>query len=279
MNTIQTLLKLTAVPLFCCLAFVPTLAQEDDDPLAGVKCIVIGKRGANVEKYAEHLGCKVYFCCDGCVTKFNESKDKFTTKANHQLVLTGQFVQKHCPFSGGEINADHKAQVAGTEIGFCCGKCKAKVQETEDLAAKAELVFSASAFEKGFEKAIDLSDAVCPIGGGPASADFSAKHLDGTVYFCCGGCADSFAKDSSEYVAAANYQLTVTGQYVQKGCPFSGREVIEDAITEVGATKVGFCCKGCCGKVADTAEVKDQIKMVFNKETFEKGFAVKEKGK
>ena len=119
--------------------------------LEGVKCIVAPK-AASASKSADCKDGKVYFCCGNCAGKFAESPEKFATKANMQLVATGQYEQKACPFSGGELNAETKIKVGDAEVSFCCNNCKGKVEAAEP-AEQVKMVFDAKPFEKaGFAK-------------------------------------------------------------------------------------------------------------------------------
>ncbi len=125
--------------------------------LTGVKCILNGKKSAKASASVDYQGGKVYFCCGNCVKAFKadmklKDKAKYTTKANHQLVVTGQFTQKGCPISGGAVDASKVAKIGGTKVAFCCGNCLGKVNSAQGLEVKAGLVFSKAAFAKGFEK-------------------------------------------------------------------------------------------------------------------------------
>ena len=225
----QMLLKSITALAVVCAGFV--CLQENED-LEGVKCIVMGKRAANAEHFAKHHEGKVYFCCGACKGKFvaDQESDEpaMTVKANHQLAVTGQYVQKGCPFSGAAVKEGAVVEVGGVEVGFCCNNCQAKVAEAEDLEAKANLVFSKAAFKKGFAKKADLSAATCPISGGKVNAEQFASHNDGKVYFCCGNCKAKFEENAEPFVVKANHQLVLTGQYTQTGCPFSGGDLNDE---------------------------------------------------
>ncbi len=140
--------------LFTCFAVMlvagATVIAGDVD-LEGVKCVVADKP-ATEGKSADYEGGKVYFCCGGCAGKFAANTEKFTTKANHQLVATKQFEQKKCPLSGGDLNPETAIKVAGVKVAFCCNNCKGKVEGTEDEAEQVSLVFSKKAFAKAFTK-------------------------------------------------------------------------------------------------------------------------------
>ncbi len=98
----------------------------------------------------DYRGGKVYFCCAGCVPKFNENKEKYSTKANQQLVVTGQFTQVGCPLSGGKCNPDSNLEVGGVKVCFCCNGCKGKVAAKEG-DAQLGMVFADAAFDKSYK--------------------------------------------------------------------------------------------------------------------------------
>lgn len=272
----------TTFAILMALAMVTVTVADED--LTGIKCIVNGKKAAKADSFVEYMGGKVYFCCGSCVKAFKQDvelkdKAKFATKANHQLVLTGQFVQKGCPISGGEIDEDQMADIGGAKVGFCCENCLKKVNDAEGLEAKADLVFAAAAFKKGFEQKkadIDLTNVKCMMMPNKnVSAEQAVDYQGGKVYFCCKRCAGKFAQDPEKFAVQANQQLVATGQYVQTACPFSGGDVDDDQSTEVAGVTVKFCCGGCQGKVASAADDATRAELVFNKKSFEKGFAAK----
>ena len=267
--------KSVVVFVACC----GLLLAAGDDDLAGIKCAVKGDNNASKEFSAEHRDGEVYFCCNGCKKKFESDASKYEVKANHQLLLTGQYVQKGCPFSGNEINEELMTEVGAAKVGFCCEGCMTKVAESADLAAKATLVFSSKAFEKGFEKQqaeYDLTDVKCLIMPKRAvKAEHAVDYRDGKVFFCCKGCPKRFAKDPTKYAVKANQHLVVTGQYVQKACPFSGSDVDDEQMSEVNGTEVKFCCEHCKKKVDGASDEAARAELVFVDKAFEKGFAKK----
>jgi len=74
-------------------------------------------------------GGKVCFCCEECVKAFEADSAKFAAKARQQLVATGKFEQTGCPLSGSKVKAGTELKVGGVEVGFCCNKCKGKVEK------------------------------------------------------------------------------------------------------------------------------------------------------
>lgn len=122
--------------------------KEKDRPFKAT-CPVANKPALQ-DKVVDYKGGKVYFCCANCPKAFEKDTAKYATKANQQLVATGQATQGKCPLSGGPLNADKTVEVGGVKVTFCCEKCQGKVAEAKG-DAQAELVFSDAAFAKAFE--------------------------------------------------------------------------------------------------------------------------------
>ena len=84
---------------------------------------------------------------------FDESPKKFTTKANFQLVSSGQYTQTACPVNKGKIHTAKakknlkKVTVNGMEVDLCCPGCLKKYNKADD---KFALIFSDKGYEKGF---------------------------------------------------------------------------------------------------------------------------------
>lgn len=283
----QVKLNMNAYRITCCwllaLAItVVTSSVSNAQDLTGVKCILNGKKAAKASASVDYQGGKVYFCCGNCVKAFTadmklKDKAKYTTKANHQLVVTGQFSQKGCPISGSAVDASKVAEIGGTEVAFCCGNCLGKVNKAEGLEAKAALVFSKAAFAKGFEKKkaeVDLESLNCIIMKKRKVVESkSVDYKDGKVYFCCDRCVKKYSGAPAKFETLANLQLVASGQYQQIGCPISGGDVDEDQAVVVGGVTVKLCCDKCKAKVEGAASEEAKIDLVFGKKRFEKAFS------
>ncbi len=133
-----------------CLFVVAGFVVAEEAKKFEQKCVVSGA-AAKEDKTVAYKGGKVYFCCENCPKAFEKDVKKFATKANLQLVSTGQAKQAKCPLSGGKLNAEKTVKVGGVSVQFCCENCQGKVAKAEG-DAQVELVFSDAAFEKaGFE--------------------------------------------------------------------------------------------------------------------------------
>jgi YHS domain-containing protein len=144
----MTISKMTMMCSALLLAGLAAYAAEEKAAFKAT-CPVSGKPALE-DKTAEYKGAKVYFCCENCPKAFAKDTAKFATKANQQLVATGQATEVKCPLSGAKLNPETAVDVGGTKVTFCCNNCKGKVEAAKG-DAQAELVFSDAAFAKGFE--------------------------------------------------------------------------------------------------------------------------------
>jgi len=124
------------------------VANSADDKETKPLCPVSNK-AIDTDKFVEYKGGKVYFCCGNCPKAFQKDTAKFSTKANHQLVVTKQAKQEKCPLSGGPLNDEATVEVGGVTVKFCCEKCQGKVAAAKG-DEQAELVFSNKAFDKAY---------------------------------------------------------------------------------------------------------------------------------
>ena len=249
-------------------------APQDGPDLTGVKCIVNGNAAAKAGKSSNYLDGKVYFCCGNCKAKFDADANKFTVKANHQLALTGQYVQVACPF-GGKCAEDASTNVGGVKVCFCNKKEMEKVESATDLAAQANMVFNQKSFSKAFKpkRKIDLAGVQCmlmPAKG--VKAKYSVDYKGGKVFFCCKGCVGKFTKNPEKFADKANQQLVATGQYKQTACPLSGGDMDDEQVVSVSGIEVKFCCGNCVNKVDGQANDAAKSGLVFSDKSFAKGF-------
>jgi YHS domain-containing protein len=117
--------------------------------IEAAKCPVSGE-AVSKDASVDYKGGKLYFCCDNCAAKFAKDKAKYAAKANLQLVVTGQAVQKSCPLTGGKTDASTAIDVGGAKIAFCCNGCKGKVSKMTP-AKQLKAVFEDTVFDKNFE--------------------------------------------------------------------------------------------------------------------------------
>ncbi|MCA9267999.1 MAG: hypothetical protein KDA41_05985 [Planctomycetales bacterium] len=140
----------------------------------------------------------------------------------------------------------------------------------------AGLAFSVALSAADKAKEDPLAGVTCPLSGKAVKADAKAAYKDGEVYFCCENCPKAFAANTAKFASKANMQLVSTGQYKQKACPLTGRDLNPEMTVDVGSSKVTLCCGGCKGK-ASKLEGDALVDCLFNDKSFEKGFAKAEK--
>lgn len=134
-----------------CAAKCPAACAAVAEKKCSATCPISGK-AVNKAVAVGYKGGKVFLCCAGCTGAFKKSTDKYATKANLQLVATGQAKQAKCPLTGGKCNPDTATKVAGVNVCFCCGGCKGKVAKAKG-DEQVKLVFGDKAFAKGFKVA------------------------------------------------------------------------------------------------------------------------------
>jgi YHS domain-containing protein len=163
---------------------------EEKEKEFEAKCVVSGAP-AKEDKFVEHNGKKVYFCCENCPKAFAKDPGKFTAKVNHQLLKTEQIVQVACPFSGEALDPEQSMEIDGVKVAFCCEHCKAKAADDKDALA---LVFTD--IEKGF-----TLQNLCPVSGAAIKIENSVEHDGKKVYFCCDKCPAAFTKDPAKFLS------------------------------------------------------------------------------
>ena len=136
--------------MFPAIFLVSAILFGGDDPKAKtITCVVSGdeinKNELKDHDFSKYRDGKVYFCCGGCKMDFDESPKKFATKANFQLVSSGQYTQTACPVNKGKIHTAKakknlkKVTVNGMEVDLCCPGCLKKYNKADD---KFALIFS-----------------------------------------------------------------------------------------------------------------------------------------
>jgi hypothetical protein len=118
-----------------------------------LKCPVSG-HAASKDHAAKYKDGQVYFCCDDCPKTFEANTKKFASKANMQLVSSGQYKPAKCQFSGEAVNPATAVKVGDLSVSFCCDKCKAKFEAAKEKK-QISLAFGDKAFDKAFVKNTD----------------------------------------------------------------------------------------------------------------------------
>lgn len=139
---------LTTVAVSALLLFSgDTDAGQQPIKLAGVKCPVSADQAVH-GCWARYRGGRIFFDCNASRQKFLANQDTFSTKANHQLVVTRQYAQKFCPVSRLPIDstkAKIQRQLAGVKLSFCCKRCRKRFDE-KSAAEQLEFTFGDARF-------------------------------------------------------------------------------------------------------------------------------------
>ncbi len=119
--------------------------------LAGIKCIVSGNTVSR-ECVCNYRDGKLYFDCNASKLAFLAAKRDFATRANHQLVVTKQYVQANCPISHRPVSGSsgEKMHFAGVLIRFDNEDCLQLLNAEVDPAKKIELVYGPRIFDQTF---------------------------------------------------------------------------------------------------------------------------------
>ena len=141
-------LYLVLIMMFSSIGF----SEDSKGDESKVICLVSGEviEGDYKEEAAKYKEGEVYFCCGGCKMDFEEDASKFSTAANFQLLATKQYSETNvCPVTGRKIKSKKEVIVEGLSVGVCCAGCVKKINKSNN---KVSMLFSDSAFDKGFSK-------------------------------------------------------------------------------------------------------------------------------
>ena len=169
--------------------FAATLLAGDEKSETKLPLCPIMGEAVNFSVSTDAADGPVYFCCSGCIGKFNKNPDKYAKELATQRVVLAKLdkVQIACPVTGEEIDPSKQLEHDGEKIAFCCGGCIKKFKK-DPAKYQADLAASYTYQTK------------CPVSGEAIDANSSTVLSTGeTVYFCCGGCAKKFVADPAKY--------------------------------------------------------------------------------
>ena len=113
------------------LVFVFTAAAAASLPEDGhegnqTKCPVMGS-DINKEVFVDYKGHRIFFCCAGCIEKFEEQPESYISKMKESGVRPMKLrAQSVCPVSGEELaGKDVYVDYDGARVYLCCPSCKA----------------------------------------------------------------------------------------------------------------------------------------------------------
>ncbi len=133
----------------------------------------------------------VFFCCAGCIKKFNKKPEKYAEKAAAQRTALKDRpkIQVLCPLSGKAVDGKIYMKHEGQTVSFCCGGCLAKF-EADPANYKSALANSYTYQTK------------CPVMNEEIDpASFSVLPTGQKIYYCCDGCGEKLVKNPAKYAA------------------------------------------------------------------------------
>ncbi len=84
-------------------------------------CPVMGNK-INKDVHTDHDGKRIYFCCPGCINKFEKNPEKHIDKLEKKGYTLAK-LQTKCPVSGGDIKKKAYLDHNGKRVYFCGTKC------------------------------------------------------------------------------------------------------------------------------------------------------------
>ena len=133
----------------------------------------------------------VFYCCAGCIDKYEANPDKYAAKVavQRELLKDRPKVQVTCPVSGKPVDGKTSITLDGETVGFCCPKCPDAF--TKDPAKYKSKLANSFTYQ-----------TLCPVSGeaiDPATATTLATGQ--TLYFCCSKCGPKLVADPASYVS------------------------------------------------------------------------------
>ncbi|MEM7558344.1 MAG: PQQ-binding-like beta-propeller repeat protein [Planctomycetota bacterium] len=114
-----------------------------------VSCVVEPGKEIQKDISVDYKEGKLYFSSETALKTYQADPSKYEAFANHQLVVTKQYVQQTCPLSGEEPDEfSATVSIAGAKIEVLCPECAKDILK-EPRAEQIEMVFDAEGFELG----------------------------------------------------------------------------------------------------------------------------------
>ncbi len=150
----------------------------------------------------------VYFCCEGCIEKYNKDPKKYAEKVTAQRAVLAKMerVQVSCPVGGEAVDGKTTKEIGGKSVAFCCKECVEKYEkEPAKYAGKLEAAYCYQT------KCAVSGEKIDP----KAFVDLPTKQR---IYFCCTKCAGKFEAEPSKYAKKlAEMGITIDLKKVSEG--------------------------------------------------------------
>ena len=140
----------------------------------------------------------------------------------------------------------------------------------------ASLVVVGTLVAEEAAKKVDFSKIKCVVSGKAVNPEATADYKDAKVYFCCEGCPAllrATPRSSRRRRTISSWPPCKRSRPVVR-CP--AKRLDPETTVEVAGVKVNFCC-GNCQKAAASKKGDEQVELIFNDKSFEKGFEIAKK--
>ena len=131
----------------------------------------------------------VYFCCKGCIPKFQKDPAKYATKvaAQRKALAKRAKVQVTCPVTKEPVDRKVSIERDGETVYLCCKGCVGKYER--DPAKYATALANSYTYQ-----------TTCPVMGEAINPKVSTVLSTGeTIYYCCKGCDKPLRKNPAKY--------------------------------------------------------------------------------
>lgn len=132
----------------------------------------------------------VFFCCERCVTKFQNNPSEYAEKVAAQRLALARLlrIQVACPISGKPVRSDVFVEDKGQKINFCCPIC---ADEFKSNPAKYQAKVAASY----------TYQSSCPVDGERIDPSVFIKVKgDNRIFFHRTACKEAFLKGPKPYL-------------------------------------------------------------------------------
>lgn len=163
-------------------------AEKKASPTSVAKCPVTGEPINLAVSVTTDAG-PVFFCCKGCISKFNANPTKYAGQvaAQRRALANRPKIQVTCPVTKEPVDPDVFFESDGKKVYFCCKGCINKYRR--DPSKYASSLASSYTYQ-----------TKCPVTDEEIDPQaFTTAGNGMNIYFCCKGCDKRFFKDPQKY--------------------------------------------------------------------------------
>lgn len=163
-----------------------TTAQAGESNLP--KCPIMGEP-VNLAVSTKTDDGPVFFCCKGCIKKFEAEPGKYAKEvADQRKILSGrEKVQVTCPVTNEPVDRDVHTMHNGQKVYFCCTGCLSKFKRDP------------AKYAKGLANSYTYQTR-CPVMNGEVDPQSFTELAGGhKIYYCCQGCETGLLGEPEKY--------------------------------------------------------------------------------